>query len=432
MDSGSPEDEIYSIMFSSLKHPIRRKILRMLGSKPMTFMELVEELGISTPNLTYHLESLGELIVKLENGQYKLSAFGQASVSAMQGVEDVHTEPKRRWMGNLKQRAIFGAMLIAIILLSSFTIIQFTQNAGLLDSQQALESQNRELLAWGIGTDKVANFIRNVTHIDTQSYTVSMLKNNVEWQAYFGGVSDETATYSLAEKASSGELNIQFRFRNGHFSKYDLTMVESAPIMTQNEPNNVILNAHGILSRYRLYSGDAYLTDMLNVLAKVNATQSMTVTEGHMKLAVTISGPSSELQWMYTDNGIDYQAKGLDMIFQNNILITMTDGYFLFNPSNAAISVTQEQAIKKAEDYVKTLSWNIEGQQVSNFKTVSLPTSVEMVPHTRGSSVDLYPYWYVVLSFDQIYAGGINEVGIGIYADTGQVADVQMLRGNIL
>ena len=32
------EDEIYSTMFSSLKHPVRRKILRMLGNKPMTFM----------------------------------------------------------------------------------------------------------------------------------------------------------------------------------------------------------------------------------------------------------------------------------------------------------------------------------------------------------------------------------------------------------
>jgi hypothetical protein len=432
MDSGSPEDEIYSIMFSSLKHPIRRKILRMLGSKPMTFMELVEELGISTPNLTYHLESLGELILKMENGQYKLSTFGQATVSAMKGVEDVHSnEPKRRFFG-IKERVLFAAMLIAIILLSSFTIIQYGQNMALISSQQALNSQNQELLAWGIGTDKVANFIRNVTHIDTKNYTVSLLKNDVQWQAYFGGVSDETAQYSLAEKSGSGELTIQFRFRNGHFSKYDLSMVESAPILTQNEPNNVILNAHGILSRYRQYSGDGYLTDMLNLIGKVNATQSMTVSEGNLKLRVSISGATSELLWMYTENGIDYQTKGLDMLFESNILVSMTDGYFLFKPSSSGISVSQEDAVTKAEDYVKTLTWNIEGQQVSNFKIVTPPSSVEMVPHTRGNSVILYPYWYVVLSFDQIYAGGINEVGIGIYADTGQVADVQMLRGNIL
>ena len=69
------EDEIYSIMFTSLKHPVRRKILRMLGEKPMTFMEMVEELGVSTSHLTYHLESLGELVSKVDNGTYKLSYF---------------------------------------------------------------------------------------------------------------------------------------------------------------------------------------------------------------------------------------------------------------------------------------------------------------------------------------------------------------------
>ena len=89
------EDEIYSIMFTSLKHPVRRKILRMLATKPMTFMEMVENLGVSTSHLTYHLESLGELVSKLDNGQYKLSTFGLATVGAMNGVEEApQIEPK--------------------------------------------------------------------------------------------------------------------------------------------------------------------------------------------------------------------------------------------------------------------------------------------------------------------------------------------------
>ncbi|MGA3112072.1 MAG: winged helix-turn-helix domain-containing protein, partial [Candidatus Bathyarchaeia archaeon] len=93
----SSEDEIYSIMFSSLKHPARRKIIRMLSIKPMTFMDIAEQLDISSSKLTYHLESLGDLINKMENGQYKLSTFGLATVSAMKGVEDApEIEPKRR------------------------------------------------------------------------------------------------------------------------------------------------------------------------------------------------------------------------------------------------------------------------------------------------------------------------------------------------
>jgi hypothetical protein len=401
----------------------------MLGSKPMTFMELVEELGISTPNLTYHLESLGELISKMDNGQYRLSTFGQASVSAMSGVEDVHTaEPKRRWMA-LREKAVFGVMLIAIILLASFAAIQFNQNSQLLESNAALDAENQELISWGIGTDKIAYFVRNITHIDTRNYTVSLLSNTLSWRTDFGGVSEEEAQYSL--KSSTSDLNVYFRFRNGHFSQYALTMIDSTPIFTQNEPNNLILNAHGILTRYEAYSGDTYLKDMLNLLSKVNSSQSMTVSEGNMKLEISVSGATAKMRWMYTENGVDYQAKGLLMSFENNILIEMTDGYFLFQKGSSEISVTEDEAVSIAEDYVKTLTWSIEGEEVSGFKTTSPPLSVELVPHTRGNSVELIPYWYVELSLDRIYPGGLNQVGIGIYADTGQVANVQLQTGSI-
>jgi len=69
-------EEIYSVMFSSLNHPARRKILRILSEKPLTFSEMLEILGVSSSNLTYHLDSLGELVTKDDSGIYKLSTFG--------------------------------------------------------------------------------------------------------------------------------------------------------------------------------------------------------------------------------------------------------------------------------------------------------------------------------------------------------------------
>jgi hypothetical protein len=79
---------------------------------------------------------------------------------------------------------------------------------------------------------------------------------------------------------------------------------------------------------------------------------------------------------------------------------------------------------------VTTLTWTIEGQQVSHFSVEDQPYSVQLVPHTRGNSVALIPYWYVEMSLTATYAGGINEVAIGIYADTGKVSDVQMLSAS--
>jgi DNA-binding transcriptional ArsR family regulator len=61
-----PEDETYSVIFRSLRHPIRRKILRLLSESPRSFSEMQEVLKIESPHLTYHLESLGNLLSKTD------------------------------------------------------------------------------------------------------------------------------------------------------------------------------------------------------------------------------------------------------------------------------------------------------------------------------------------------------------------------------
>jgi len=75
-------------MFSSLKHPARRKILRLLTTRPQTFTEILEQINIESAHLSYHLESLGDLIKKTNDGKYSLSDFGKAAVSLMVRVEE--------------------------------------------------------------------------------------------------------------------------------------------------------------------------------------------------------------------------------------------------------------------------------------------------------------------------------------------------------
>ncbi len=423
--ANSHEDEIYSTMFTSLKHPVRRKILRMLGNKPMTFMEMVEELGVSSPNLTYHLESLGELISKMDNDQYKLSSFGVATVDAMKGIEEVKTEPKRR-SGAFKWQVFSAALIVAVLLLASFAALQYNSIIELTSAQQSLSSQIQRLQTYGAGSDKVLSFFKNVTKLDTTIYTVSLDDNEVVWRTDIGGLSEENLKYSL--KSNFNNLNIDIRFRNNHFSRYDLHMIESTPIFAQTQPSDALQNAKFTLARYKVYSGDDYLSQMLSLLDTVTRIENnQEVVDGNMKLQIFSSAGTVLFAWMYTDNGIDYQTKGLQMVFQNNILTTLTDGYFLYTVGNTNLSVSREQAIEIAKNHVKTLTYNIEGQQVSGFTVVEEPLSVQLVPHTRGNSVALVPYWYVELELNQIYAGGRNVVTVGIYADTSQIADVQLL-----
>ena len=424
----SREDEIYSIMFSSLKHPVRRKILRMLGNKPLTFMEMVEELGVSSSHLTYHLESLGELISKMDNGQYKLSSFGIATVSAMKGVEEVReVEPKRRSV-SFRWRTVSAALLIAVILLAGMAAYQYSSMNALASSKKTLASQNKELASRGVDGNKVSAFMQNVTQIACNNYTIALTSDTTSWRVDFGGISEETIQYSLT--SSTSNINLDFRFRGNHFSRYELDQVETAPIFTKVQPDNVLSNARQILARYQNYSGDAYLSNMTRLLATVDSLNNTEATQGNMKLQVSVSGGAVGFNFMYTEDGIDYQAKGLQMTFQNNVLTTMQDGYFLFTVGSTDLSISRQQAVTIAENYVKSLTWTIEGQQVSHFTAVDPPLSIQLVPHPRGNSVSLIPYWYIEMGLTATYQGGINEVTVGIYADTGKVSDVQMLSGS--
>ncbi len=424
----SHEDEIYSTMFSSLKHPVRRKILRMLGIKPMTFMEMVEELGVSTPHLTYHLENLGELVSKMDDGKYKLSAFGLATVGAMKGVEDVRECEPKRGVVTSRWKLFSVVMLISVLALSGVAGLEYYSINQLSGAQNSISVENQQLLSWGIGADKVANFLSNLTQIETKNYTISLMSDTMQWRADFGGVAEEVTQYSL--KSSISDLNVYLRYRNNHFSRYELNMIESSPIYSQVQPNDVLQNAKYVLSRYRTYSGDSYLNNMTNILAAVSTISNMNVTQGNIKLQITVSGDTVTFLWMYTENGIDYQAKGLQMTFQNNVLTVLSDGYFLFNVGSTNMAISQEQAINTAKNYVKTLTYNIENKPTSGFSVIDPPVSVQLIPHPRGNSVNLIPYWYIEMSLTQTYAGGYNEVAVGIYADTGEVSDVQLLSSS--
>jgi len=85
---GTEEQETYSLIFKSLKHPIRRRILRMLADRPLAFSEILGALSIESGHLSYHLENLGELVTRTSDGFYKLSSIGIAATKLMSGVEE--------------------------------------------------------------------------------------------------------------------------------------------------------------------------------------------------------------------------------------------------------------------------------------------------------------------------------------------------------
>ncbi len=129
------DEEVYSTIFNALRHGVRRRILRMLSKKQMTFTALNEKLGISSSHLTYHLDSLRELVSK-NDAMYKLSVFGNAAVDMISNVED----PPNPIMAVRGERSlkVLAAVLIASLLTVSGLYVNLTNKYNSLGLERDL------------------------------------------------------------------------------------------------------------------------------------------------------------------------------------------------------------------------------------------------------------------------------------------------------
>jgi hypothetical protein len=418
------KEEIYSTMFSSLKHPYRRKILRILANKPLTFSEMQDLLGVSSSNLTYHLESLGELVTKDDNGVYRLSTFGLASVSTMKIVEEAPPiQPKKRTSLSLKWKTILGVLLIGLIVIASMSAIQFGALNQATSARDNLQTKYNQLLSWSATTNNAINFLQQVTQIDTSHYQATLLSNTIEQRSDLGGALEQVMTYALT--SSDSKLDVVFRFRNNQLSRYQIILLEGLPVYSQPQPYSVLDVAKSLLGRLSTYESTSYLANMSSLLSMVNtSTQNIEITEGNIKLNVSISGDSAQILMMYTENGVDFSPKSLNLVFDNHDLETLTDGWFLFTIGSTAVNISSDKAVELAKNALNGYSWTSNGTTVSNFNVLSQPVAIVFHPNTKNG-LALYPQWTVTFYLDKVYPGNVNSITVELWADTGQIAQIK-------
>jgi hypothetical protein len=238
--------------------------------------------------------------------------------------------------------------------------------------------------------------------------------------------------YSLTNRES--KIDLVLRFRNNHFSLYQISLIEGlpyyGPIYTHPQPTDILEAARGIIERYKSSTGEPYLEEMSRLLASANETTTEQ-TLGNIKLKMTVYGDNAEVSLTYTANGFDFSAKSLRLVFQKHVLQELSDDWFLYEVGDAQVNVSREQAIQIARDAAKNFEWNANGVQVSNFNVLAEPVSAVFFPHPRTESLTLVPYWYITLYLDREYPGGVNSITVGVWADTGEVANIQALSSQV-
>jgi len=414
-------------MFASLRHPVRRKILRILAEKPATFSKMLEDLGVGSSHLTYHLESLGELLSKDETGTYKLSTFGEASVDTMKTVEEAPViQSKYRFALPLRWKSIVALLIAGVLILAGFSYLQYNYLDRLSNEHNELKLKYEQLLSWSAGANNAISFLRDVAQIDVERYQASLLSDTVEQRANLGGIVEQILRYSLTN--SDSKIEVVFRFRNSRLSYYQIILLEGDPVYAQPQSNSVVDAAKGLLQRLKVFDNAPYLEEMRNMLASVSATQNFELTVGNTKLNVSLSGSTGEILWMYTQDGVDFSVKSLSLVYEKGVLKQLTDGWFLFAIGSTTVQVSKEQAITIARNYLDTYSWKANGVDVTDFTVLQEPVVAVFHPTPREDPLALVPYWGITFYLDKSY-GGVNSLAVGVWADTGQVARVKTLSG---
>ena len=132
---------------------------------------------------------------------------------------------------------------------------------------------------------------------------------------------------------------------------------------------------------------------------------------------------------MYTSDEFGFSAKSLRFVFQDHVLKEMSDDWFLYRVSDASIDISQDRAVQIARNAAKDFEWTVNGLVVSNFTVLTEPVSAVFFPHPRTELLTLVPYWYVTLYLDREYPVGVKVISVGVWADTGEVANIQPLSG---
>jgi uncharacterized coiled-coil protein SlyX len=158
----------------------------------MSFSEMTDILGVSNSFLTYHLENLGELVGKTEDGKYKLSSFGEAANATMNKVEDIPTIAphnskmlKTNWFRGRSAVVALGIVCILLIAGLGGTIAYYATTIN--NKQSELNSANKTINQLNATiakqNDTVSQLNSTITNLQNQiasgNATITTLKARV-------------------------------------------------------------------------------------------------------------------------------------------------------------------------------------------------------------------------------------------------------------
>ena len=158
---------------------------------------------------------------------------------------------------------------------------------------------------------------------------------------------------------------------------------------------------------------------MRSMLATVDVTKNSTTIVGNLKLEVSATSERTSLQWIQSQNGVDYGVLTLEV--EHGTFLTFFDSRSYCKVGSAEVNISKEQAIDMALKEADGFSYTYNDKLVDNLMIVEDQIRAELNANVRDAPTLFYPCWTVALPLDTVYPGSVYYIEVLIWADTGQV-----------
>ncbi|MGD0805240.1 MAG: helix-turn-helix domain-containing protein [Candidatus Bathyarchaeia archaeon] len=250
------EEDTYNTIFKAIQHPIRRRILRMIGEKPSTYTEIQRDLNIDNGLLNYHLEALSSLITKNGEEKYTLSDFGRATAGLIRGVEEPSKVVKSTFTSPIMK--VLAAVLVVALVVSGLGLIELNNRYLDLSGRYSTQSIEKSYLQSALNTSVASSSRLNSTLTTLEknplvrASTIIIDRVGVDYfNKYFH---DPTVESNPANQPNATRVTYSYRIEVGNYSKDEKIIFEFHPeyIMQSGE-----IPVEGNLQPYNITAAEA-------------------------------------------------------------------------------------------------------------------------------------------------------------------------------
>ena len=286
----------------------------------------------------------------------------------------------------------------------------------------------------GVDTKDVLTFLCDAVQLDIAKYEVTLLTSETNYWPWLTGTAETTGQYMLDStgildskgKCGTSLLMVTFTLWDNKLVSCALYEKSQGPAIYNDKPAIPPKDAaSNFLQRYQTFTGDMQVTQMRSLLDEADINSNTTKIVNDLSLEIFTASNNSLFTWSNTLNGVSYSRLHLE--FKDGYFSEFGDDRSFYQLGSSELNISQEEAESIALKSVEPYQYSNNTKEIANFQIdeKNIRSYASFLNHTNHFVI--YPCWIVDLPLDDIYAGGYSYIEVMIWADSGEVINVEAL-----